>query len=65
VTPLLSGRERDVLKLVASGMSNRAIATELFISDKTVARHVSNIFAKLGLSSRAAATAYAYKHRLV
>ncbi len=53
-----------MLTLVASGKSNRAIAAELFISEKTVARHVSNILAKLGLSSRAGATAYAYKHGL-
>ena len=58
----LSRRESEVLKLVATGMTNRAIAAELFISEKTVARHVSNIFTKLGLSSRAEATAYAFKH---
>jgi DNA-binding CsgD family transcriptional regulator len=61
----LSNRERQVLELVATGMTNRAIATELVISEKTVARHVANIFTKLGLSSRAAATAYAYEHGLV
>ena len=61
----LSRRESEVLTLVAAGKTNRAIATELFISEKTVARHVSNIFAKLGLSSRAQAIAYAYKHGLV
>jgi DNA-binding NarL/FixJ family response regulator len=60
----LSKRECEVLTLVAAGKTNRAIASELFISDKTVARHVSNIFTKLGLSSRAEATAYAYKHGL-
>jgi DNA-binding NarL/FixJ family response regulator len=60
----LSRRESEVLTLVAAGKTNRAIATELFISEKTVARHVSNIFTKLGLSSRAEATAYAYKHGL-
>jgi DNA-binding CsgD family transcriptional regulator len=60
----LSRRESEVLTLLAAGKTNRAIATELFISEKTVARHVSNIFAKLGLSSRAEATAYAYKHGL-
>ena len=61
----LSRRERQVLTLVAAGKTNRAIAAELFISEKTVARHMSNIFTKLRLSSRAGATAYAYKHGLV
>jgi DNA-binding NarL/FixJ family response regulator len=61
----LSRRESEVLTLVAAGKTNRAIAEELFISEKTVARHVSNIFTKLGVSSRAEATAYAYKHGLV
>lgn len=51
--------------MLATGTTNRAIAGELFLSEKTVARHVSNIFVKLGLSSRAAATAYAYEHGLV
>ena len=53
-----------MLTLVAAGKTNRAIATELVISEKTVARHVSNIFTKLGLSSRAEAIAYAYRHGL-
>ncbi len=61
----LTAREVQVLRLVATGKTNQAIAAELFISEKTVARHVSNIFAKLGLSTRAAATAYAYQHGLV
>ena len=61
----LSPRENEVLTLVAAGKTNRAIAGELFISEKTVARHVSNIFMKLQLSSRAQATAYAYKNGLV
>ena len=61
----LTAREVEVLRLVATGKSNRAIAGELVISEKTVARHVSNIFTKLGLSSRSAATAYAYQHGLV
>jgi DNA-binding CsgD family transcriptional regulator len=61
----LSPREREVLALLATGKTNRAIAAELFLSEKTIARHVSNIFAKLALSSRAEATAYAYTHRLV
>jgi DNA-binding NarL/FixJ family response regulator len=46
-------------------MTNRAVATELTISEKTVARHVANIFTKLGVASRSAATAYAYEHDLV
>jgi DNA-binding NarL/FixJ family response regulator len=61
----LSAREKEVLVLVAAGKTNRAIASELFISEKTVARHLSNIFIKLELPSRAAATAYAYRHGLV
>ena len=61
----LTARECEVLVLVARGCTNRAIATSLFLSEKTVARHVSNIFGKLGLSSRAAATGYAYEHGLV
>jgi DNA-binding CsgD family transcriptional regulator len=61
----LTAREVEVLRLVAAGKTNRAIAGDLFLSDKTVARHVSNILTKLGLSSRAAATAYAYQHNLV
>lgn len=61
----LTEREREVLRLIASGKTNRAIATALGISEKTVARHVSNIFLKLDLSSRSAATAYAYEHRLL
>jgi ATP/maltotriose-dependent transcriptional regulator MalT len=60
----LTVREREVLKLIAAGKSNRAIGVKLSISEKTVARHVSNIFNKLDLSSRAAATAYAYQHQL-
>ena len=54
-----------MLRLVATGMTNRAIGNELFLSEKTVSRHLSNIFTKLGLASRAAATAYAYEHGIV
>jgi DNA-binding NarL/FixJ family response regulator len=61
----LSPRELEVLLLVAAGKTNKAIAGELFVSEKTVDRHVSNIFHKLNVSSRAAATAWAYQHRLV
>jgi len=61
----LSARELEVLRSLVTGKTNRAIADELCISEKTVARHVSNIFNKLGLSSRAGATAYAYEHHLV
>ncbi len=61
----LTPRELQVLRLVASGKTNRAIAAELFISEKTVDRHMSNIFTKLDISSRAAATAYAYEHNLL
>jgi DNA-binding CsgD family transcriptional regulator/tetratricopeptide (TPR) repeat protein len=61
----LTDREIEVLSLVAGGKTNRAIATSLGISEKTVARHVSNIFTKLDLPNRAAATAYAYEHKLL
>jgi DNA-binding CsgD family transcriptional regulator len=61
----LSEREAQVLRLLAAGKTNRAIADELFISEKTVARHVSNIFDKLGVSNRSGATAWAFQHNLV
>jgi DNA-binding NarL/FixJ family response regulator len=61
----LTERELQVLRLVASGMTNRGIADKLCISERTVARHLSNFFTKLDLSSRTAATAYAYDHNLV
>ena len=60
----LTSRELQVLKLVAEGKSNRAIATQLTLSERTVDRHVSNILMKLAVPSRTAATAYAYLHRL-
>ena len=61
----LTSREIEVLRLVASGRSNPQIAEVLVISEKTVARHCSNIFTKIGVSSRSAATAFAYEQRLV
>lgn len=61
----LTPRELEVLGQVATGRTNRAIGEELFISEKTVARHLSNIFRKLGVSSRTEAAAYAYEHDLV
>jgi DNA-binding CsgD family transcriptional regulator len=61
----LTAREVEVLRLVASGKTNRAIAKELGLSEKTVARHVHNSLTKLGVPSRAAATAYAYEHGLI
>lgn len=62
---VLTPRELEVLRLVAAGKSNRVIAGELVLSEKTVARHLANIFAKLDLSSRSAATAYAFQNDLV
>ena len=62
---LLTAREVEVLRLVAAGKTNREMARDLFLSEKTIARHLSNIYAKLDLPSRAAATAYAYDHGLV
>jgi DNA-binding CsgD family transcriptional regulator len=61
----LSARELEVLRHVAAGKTNRQIAEELVVSEHTVARHMQNIFAKLGVSSRTAATAFAFEHRLV
>jgi DNA-binding CsgD family transcriptional regulator len=61
----LSGREVQVLRLLAAGKTNRDIAEALFISEKTVARHISNIFDKLGVSSRTGATAWAYQHKFI
>ncbi len=61
----LTAREVEVVRLVATGMTNRAIAEELVISEKTVARHVSNVFTKLEVASRSAVTAYAYEHGLL
>jgi DNA-binding NarL/FixJ family response regulator len=61
----LTNREVDVLRLVAQGRTNREIGATLFVSEHTVARHLSNIFSKIGVTSRAAATAYAYENELV
>ena len=60
----LTDREVEVLRLVSTGLTNRGVATRLSLSEKTVARHLSNIFGKLGLSSRSGATAYAFRHGL-
>jgi DNA-binding CsgD family transcriptional regulator len=61
----LTAREVEVLRLLADGRRNREVAADLVISEKTVARHVANIYAKLGVSTRSAATAFAHKHALV
>ena len=61
----LTARELEVLRLVSRGLTNKAISASLTISEKTAANHVANILGKLGLSSRAAATAFAYEHHLV
>ncbi len=61
----LTEREAEVLRLVAAGLTNNEIATELFLSPKTVSRHLSNIFTKIGVSSRASATAFAVEHHLL
>jgi DNA-binding CsgD family transcriptional regulator len=61
----LTGRELEVLRLVAAGKTNREVAEELIISEHTAARHLQNIYAKLGVSSRTAASAFAFEHRLV
>ena len=64
-TLTLTPRELQVLRLLATGKTNRSIAQDLVLAEKTVDRHVTNTFAKLGVTSRAAATAYAYEHRLL
>jgi DNA-binding CsgD family transcriptional regulator len=61
----LTPRELQVLRLVSAGKTNKAIAVELSLSEKTVDRHLSNILTKLNVPSRAAATSYAYKHKLI
>jgi DNA-binding CsgD family transcriptional regulator len=64
-THRLTPREVQVLRLVAAGKTNAAVAAELFLSERTVERHLSNIFTKLDLSTRTAATAWAYEHGLI
>ena len=61
----LTPREVEVVRLIAAGKTNRGIATELVLSEKTVARHLSNIFAKVGASSRAGVAAFAYDSGLL
>jgi DNA-binding NarL/FixJ family response regulator len=61
----LTDREVDVLRLIARGLSNRQVAERLFISPKTVGRHVENLYVKIGVSSRAAAAVFAMEHRLL
>ena len=61
----LDRRELEVLVLVARGSTNRAIAAELVISEHTVARHIQNIFTKLGVNSRTAASSFAHEHHLL
>jgi len=61
----LSSRELQVLRLIAAGRTSRSIASELFVSERTVHRHVSSIFRKLGVRSRAEAAAYAVEHHLL
>jgi DNA-binding CsgD family transcriptional regulator len=61
----LTRRELQVLRLIAAGKTNKAIAAELFLSDRTIDRHVTSILNKLNVPSRAAATAFAYEHRIL
>ena len=61
----LTARELQVLRLLATGKTNKAIARELSLSEKTIDRHVSNIFGKIGVATRAAATAFAYERKLI
>lgn len=61
----LTAREVEILQLIAGGLTNNEIAAELYLSAKTVSRHLSNIFTKIGVTSRAGATAFAFEHRLV
>jgi DNA-binding NarL/FixJ family response regulator len=61
----LTARELEVLRLLAAGYSNRELGETLFISPTTAARHVANIYSKLGVDSRAEATSYAHHHGLI
>ena len=61
----LSEREIEILRLLAAGHSNQAIAQQLSISRATVARHIANIYDKLNVNSRATATGYAHRHGLI
>ncbi|TMF19559.1 MAG: response regulator transcription factor [Chloroflexi bacterium] len=61
----LSDREVDVLKLISLGGTNREVAEKLFISPKTVGRHVENIYGKIGVTTRPAATLFAMQHHLL
>ena len=61
----LTSREGEVLRLVAAGHTNKEVAAALYLSDKTISRHLSNIFTKIGVSTRSAATAFAFEHRLI
>jgi DNA-binding CsgD family transcriptional regulator len=61
----LTAREVEILRLIATGLTNNEIAAELYLSAKTVSRHLSNIFTKIGVSSRASATAFAFQHDLI
>jgi DNA-binding NarL/FixJ family response regulator len=62
---MLTKREIEVLRLLVKGHTNKKMAADLFLSERTIDRHVSNILSKMGVSSRAAATALSYKHNLL
>jgi DNA-binding NarL/FixJ family response regulator len=62
---MLTAREREVLALLAAGKTNREISAALVISEHTVARHLQNIFGKIGVSTRSAAIAFAFENRLI
>jgi len=63
--PALTEREEQVLKLLANGLSNREISRHLMISESTVENHINHIYAKLGVSNRAQAVAYAFQLRII